>query len=450
MNIQQAVSQLESTIRAYTARTAEGVSVIPDSAQRPVYLEGPPGVGKTAVMAQIAHRLNIGLVSYTMTHHTRQSALGLPVIEKRSFEGKEYSVTEYTMSEIVAEVYRHMEHSGCREGILFLDEINCVSETLMPAMLELLQHKRFGKHRLPEGWVIVCAGNPTQYNRNARVFDAVTLDRVRLMRIEPDVQAWQDYAAETGVHPSIRAYLRLRPEDFYIAEDQNIVTPRSWCDLSDMILALEEAGEKTGKLLFEQYLQCEAICERFSLYHAMCENVSRSFQLDGVLFDGDLSAAGHFSAAPFDEALCCAEMLAQRLSQLKKDAAAAKKRAERLGYFIEAVLREAGGDLPKTCRELLERREHALQVRRDVGALSPQDEAQENALHSLIRSSIATMLGSEDHADSLKKQTETASSEAKQAEEQYLFAMSNARSFAEAAFVGNSFQSLLCRGIIMN
>ena len=190
MNIQQAVSQLESTIRAYTARTAEGASVIPDSAQRPVYLEGPPGVGKTAVMAQIAHRLNIGLVSYTMTHHTRQSALGLPVIEKRSFKGKEYSVTEYTMSEIVAEVYRHMEHSGCREGILFLDEINCVSETLMPAMLELLQHKRFGKHRLPEGWVIVCAGNPTQYNRNARVFDAVTLDRVRLMRIEPDVQAW--------------------------------------------------------------------------------------------------------------------------------------------------------------------------------------------------------------------------------------------------------------------
>ena len=114
------------------------------------------------------------------------------------------------------------------------------------------------------------------------------------------------------------------------------------------------------------------------------------------------------------------------------------------------MLREAGGDLSKTCRELLERREHALQVRRDVGALSPQDEAQENALHSLIRSSIATMLGSEDHAGSLKKQTETASSEAKRAEDQYLFAMCNARSFAEAAFEGTSFQALRCRGIIMN
>ncbi|MBQ8507162.1 MAG: AAA family ATPase, partial [Clostridia bacterium] len=80
MNIQQAISQLESTIRAYTARTADGVPVVPVEAQRPVYLEGPPGVGKTAVMGQIARSLNIGLVSYTMTHHTRQSALGLPVI----------------------------------------------------------------------------------------------------------------------------------------------------------------------------------------------------------------------------------------------------------------------------------------------------------------------------------------------------------------------------------
>ena len=450
MNIQQAIAHLESAIRAYTARTADGVFAIPDFAQRPVYLEGPPGVGKTAIMAQIARRLNIGLVSYTMTHHTRQSALGLPVIERRSFEGKEYAVTEYTMSEIVAEVYRHMEQSGCRAGILFLDEINCVSETLMPAMLELLQHKRFGRHRLPEGWVIVCAGNPTQYNRNARVFDAVTLDRVRLMRIEPDVQAWQDYAAKAGVHPAIRAYLRLRPEDFYIAEEQNIVTPRSWCDLSDMILALEAADEKPGKLLFEQYLQCQSVCERFSLYCAMCENVSRSFQLDSVLFEGDLSAAGHFSNVSFDEALCCAEMLAERLSQLKNDAAAAQSRAERLRYFIEAALREADhGDPAKACREQLERREHALQVRKDVGALTQEEEAQEKALHSLIRNSLAAMLGSEDPVSCLKKQAENTSAEAEQANENYVSAKHNVFSFAQAAFAGNGLQALLCRDIIL-
>lgn len=449
MNIQQAISQLESTLRIYTARTADGVPVVPVSAQRPVYLEGPPGVGKTAIMGQLARTLGIGLVSYTMTHHTRQSALGLPVIEKRMFNGQEYSVTEYTMSEIVAEVYRCMEQTGCRAGILFLDEINCVSETLMPAMLELLQHKRFGKHRLPEGWAIVCAGNPERYNRNARSFDAVTLDRVRLMRIEPDADAWQSYAAAVGVHPSIRAYLRLRPEDFYLAEGENIVTPRSWCDLSGMIQALEAAGEIPGRLLFEQYLQCERICEHFSLYYAMCENVSRSFQLDSVLFDGDLSAAEHFASAPFDEALCCAEMLAQRLSMLEQTAAKARSLASRMSYFIEAATREAGSmPLSQVCREQLARREHALQVRKNVGALPPDEEAQENALHSQIRIAIADMLGSSDPAAKLESHAKSASDNAAEAAKQYAAAKRNLHLFGEKAFHGESFQAQLCREVI--
>jgi len=449
MNIQQAIEQLESTIRAYTARTPDGAPLIPVAEQRPVYLEGPPGVGKTAIMAQLARTLNVGLVAYTMTHHTRQSALGLPVIECRTFDGREYSVTEYTMSEIVAEVYQHMEQTGCRSGILFLDEINCVSDTLMPAMLELLQHKRFGRHRLPEGWVIVCAGNPERYNRNARAFDPVTLDRVRLMRIEPDADAWQAYAAQMGVHPAVRAYLRLRPEDFYLAEGENIVTARSWCDLSGMMLALETAGERPGRLLFEQYLQCERIAEQFSLYYAMCENVSRSFQLDRVLFDGELSAAQHFSAVPFDEALCCAEMLAQRLGQLERAAEQAQRRKDRLNYFVEAAVREAeGGALEKACLTQLERRENALRVRREVGAISAEEEAQENSLHAEIRAAIAAMLGSENPEEMLRMRLVSAEDAAKVQRDQYQAAKENVRRFAEEAFGGDSFQAQLCREVL--
>ena len=51
------------------------------------------------------------------------------------------------MSEIIASVYDMMERIGLKEGILFLDEINCVSETLAPAMLQFLQYKIFGRHR---------------------------------------------------------------------------------------------------------------------------------------------------------------------------------------------------------------------------------------------------------------------------------------------------------------
>ena len=66
---------------------------------------GPPGIGKTAILSQLAQEEHVGLVCYTMTHHTRQSALGLPYIATRSFEGETFSVSEYTMSEIIASVY---------------------------------------------------------------------------------------------------------------------------------------------------------------------------------------------------------------------------------------------------------------------------------------------------------------------------------------------------------
>lgn len=63
------------------------------------------------------------------------------------------------MSEIIGAVYDKMEETGLKEGILFIDEINCVSETLAPAMLQFLQAKTFGSHKVPEGWIIVAAGN---------------------------------------------------------------------------------------------------------------------------------------------------------------------------------------------------------------------------------------------------------------------------------------------------
>ena len=95
------------------------------------------------------------------------------------------------MSEIVASIYDTMETTGQKEGILFIDEINCVSETLAPAMLQFLQCKTFGNHKIPEGWIIVAAGNPPEYNRSVREFDVVTMDRIKKIEVEPDFDVWK-------------------------------------------------------------------------------------------------------------------------------------------------------------------------------------------------------------------------------------------------------------------
>ena len=186
MNIKRAKQEIKDAVQAYLMKDEYGEYQIPAIHQRPILLMGPPGIGKTQIMEQISRECEIGLVAYTITHHTRQSAIGLPFIQTKIYGGKEYSVTEYTMSEIIAAVYEKIEQSGMKEGILFIDEINCVSETLAPTMLQFLQCKMFGNQSVPEGWIIVAAGNPPEYNKSVREFDVVTLDRIKRIDVEAD------------------------------------------------------------------------------------------------------------------------------------------------------------------------------------------------------------------------------------------------------------------------
>jgi hypothetical protein len=287
MNIKEAKEQIKNAMTAYFTKDQFGNYKIPIERQRPVFLMGPPGIGKTAIMEQVASELGVGLVSYSMTHHTRQSALGLPFIETKVYGGKEYSVSEYTMSEIIASVYDMMEETGLKEGILFLDEINCVSETLAPAMLQFLQYKIFGRHRVPDGWIIVTAGNPPEYNNSVREFDIVTWDRLKRIDVEPDYDVWKEYAYQKGVHAAITTYLDIKKSDFYKVETtvdgKRFVTARGWSDLSDMILLYEQHGIPVDEKLVGQYLQNKKIAKDFALYYDLWCKYRSDYQVDKIL-----------------------------------------------------------------------------------------------------------------------------------------------------------------------
>ena len=292
MDIKKAKQQIKNAMTAYFTKDEYGNYRIPIEKQRPVFLMGPPGIGKTAIIEQIANEMGVGMLSYSMTHHTRQSALGLPVIEHKVYQGREYDVSEYTMSEIIASVYDLMEETGIKEGILFLDEINCVSETLAPCMLQFLQYKMFGQHRVPAGWILVTAGNPPEYNKSVRDFDVVTLDRLKRIDVEPDYEVWKEYASQKGVHPSVMTYLASRKKDFYkvenAADGKRFVTARGWDDLAEMISLYEENGQPVNEKLIIQYLQDPRIARDFAIYYDLFNKYRSDYQVEKIL-DGTVS-----------------------------------------------------------------------------------------------------------------------------------------------------------------
>ena len=119
MNIKRAKQEIKDSIEAYLLKNEDGGYKIPSIRQRPILLMGPPGIGKTQIMSQIAKECKIGLVAYTITHHTRQSAVGLPFIREKIYGGSRYSATEYTMSEIIASVYERLrQRESKRESCL--------------------------------------------------------------------------------------------------------------------------------------------------------------------------------------------------------------------------------------------------------------------------------------------------------------------------------------------
>lgn len=320
MNIKKVKDEIKNTIKAYLSKDSYGEYKIPVVRQRPMLMIGPPGIGKTAIMEQVARECEIGLVSYTITHHTRQSAIGLPYIDKKIFDGKEYSVTEYTMSEIIASVFNFMKETGHTEGILFIDEINCVSETLAPTMLEFLQKKSFGNHKVPKGWVIVAAGNPPEYNKSVRDFDVVTLDRVKKIEVEADYFVWKEYAYMQSIHGAILSYLDIKKEHFYLIETtvdgSRFVTARGWEDLSEIMYLYEELNISIDEELIIQYLQHTKVAKDFANYYDLYIKYQKDNQIEDI-FNGNISETmkDSIKKAPFDEKLCVVGVLLSRLNE---------------------------------------------------------------------------------------------------------------------------------------
>ncbi len=394
MNIKQAKEHIKNAVTLYLKKDEFGEYRIPVVRQRPLFLLGSPGIGKTAIMEQVAQELGIALVSYSMTHHTRQSALGLPFITHKEYGGQSFEISEYTMSEIIASIYETMEQSGIEEGILFLDEINCVSETLAPSMLQFLQYKVFGRHQVPEGWVIVTAGNPPEYNKSVREFDVVTMDRMKLVEVEADYATWKEYALARGIHNAITTYLDMKKDDFYRVETnvggKSYVTARGWEDLSVMMLLCEEEGITVDETLVAQYIHNEKIVKEFTAYYELYNKYKKDYKIEEIL-------AGTYSAqvqerariAKFDERIALIGMILDKLiSEMKENLETADFLTELMKPLKIMKANASDEDsvelVPQLCTKQAESRRKLMDTMTKAGTLSKEEKQKQRLVISFL------------------------------------------------------------------
>jgi len=451
MNIAQAKAYISDTVKIYLKKDEYGEYRIPVVRQRPIFLLGAPGVGKTAIMEQVAAELGIALVSYSMTHHTRQSALGLPFIVQKTYANEQYDVSEYTMSEIIASIYEVMENSGIKEGILFLDEINCVSETLAPSMLQFLQYKVFGRHSVPEGWVIVTAGNPPEYNKSVREFDVVTMDRLKILEVEANINVWKKYAIDKGLHGAVINYLEINKDDFYIIETtvkgRGYVTARGWEDLSQIITLYEEEGLCVDENLVGQYLSNDRVEREFSAYYDLyCRYVS-DYHVDEVLLVGaSEQSIDKARKAGFEERMSLVGIFTDRIIGEIKDVMKTSDVLTTIFPILKA-LSSSDKDILDSLEKIYSTRKSTYESKLKAGAISDVEKMREKVINSFLEETIKAIKLSPDTEDKFniaklsfnKKKEELKVSVSKVSEE-----LNNVFSFMEQAFgEGNELVLLL-------
>lgn len=395
MNIKEAKQEIKNTIAAYLRKDDLGEYQIPEIRQRPILLIGPPGVGKTQIMEQVTRECKIGFVSYTITHHTRQSAVGLPFIRQEVYEGKEYAVTEYTMSEIISSIYKEMKKTGKKEGILFIDEINCVSETLAPTMLQFLQCKTFGNQAVPKGWIIVAAGNPPEYNKSVREFDVVTLDRVRQITIEADDKVWKEYAREVGIHRAVTGYLELHPKNFYRIEKDvdgmHFVTARGWEDFSHLLYSYRSLQFPVTEEVIYEYLPHREVAEDFSAYLDLYVKYEEEYPV-GKIISGvvDPVIYERLSRAAFDERITVTELVLNALFQKIQEYRFEKRLTDAWFTFLKKYRSqvEQAEDKRQCYLDLLLQETEAFAKAKEAGDVIKKEEAFHMILLRFFKSSI--------------------------------------------------------------
>ena len=215
---------------AYTVTQNELFDVLLSIApSRPVFIWGAPGIGKSALVQKFADEVGMECVSMLGSQLAPEDIIGIPRINGE--------VSEFLPPKMIARKEPY---------VLFLDELNACSQEVQKAFYSLIHEHRVGEYHLPEGSVVIGAGNRSQDGAIVKTMSTALVNRMFHVQLVADSTQWLDWAYENQIHPWVIDYITQRPDHLFSEPpktEEPYSTPRSWHMLSD---ALKEyhAGEE--------------------------------------------------------------------------------------------------------------------------------------------------------------------------------------------------------------
>jgi hypothetical protein len=209
-----------STISSLTKSLS---TLIENHVKHSVFIWGAPGIGKSSAVKQVANEQNLELIDLRISQLAPTDIRGLPFTKdgKAHFAPPSFLPTE-------------------GEGILFLDELNMASPSVMGIAQQLILDRQVGDYKVPEGWFIIAAGNRTEDRAAVSQMPAPVANRFIHFNIDTNLDSWKEYAIAQEIDEKILAFLNFRPQLLYNFEKNQPAwpSPRSW-EFADTLLSID-------------------------------------------------------------------------------------------------------------------------------------------------------------------------------------------------------------------
>ena len=198
--------------------------------KRPIFGLGKGGIGKTeSIMDLATKKLKVGYIDIRLLMYSEVDLKGIP------YPDEHHVSTVWLQNDILPKAARDGE-----KGILVLDEITSVARSVRTAAYQLLNERRLGEYVLPDGWMIVCLGNGEEDGGDFQGMEGNFANRCSIFNVSPNLDAWKDWAYQSGVNYLVLGYVSWRPSDLHTYDPNNetemlFASPRSWKAVSDIL-----------------------------------------------------------------------------------------------------------------------------------------------------------------------------------------------------------------------